>query len=437
MYRKIEKELEMWKNRPARSPMLLIGARQTGKTYILREFGERAFESMMFFDLEKTPRVSDVFSDNLDPDEMIAQLEVLSGTRYEEGRTLIVLDEIQACPRALTSLKYFKECGRDIHVIGAGSLLGVALKRNDFSFPVGKVDTRHLYPLDFEEFLIACGKQMLRDACANAFIARRAVPKPVHDELLSLYRSYLVVGGMPEAVGRFIESGSYVEAGKVQAGIISDYRSDIAKYADDSQKVLAQRAFDTIPVQLAKENHKFQYNVIRKGATSAIFGSSIEWLCSAGITLRCCKVTIPDIPLKAYQDLSSFKLYMLDTGLLISLSGMPQEIVLLGFGERFMGGVSENLVAAALTANGIPLFYWESSGQAEIDFLIQGRTGIVPVEVKTGEHVRSRSLSVYRQRFSPRLSIRVSTRNFGFEDGIVSIPPYALWLLDEQSISML
>ena len=426
MYRKIEKELEMWKNRPARSPMLLIGARQTGKTYILREFGERAFESMMFFDLEKTPRVSDVFSDNLDPDEMIAQLEVLSGTRYEEGRTLIVLDEIQASPRALTSLKYFKECGRDIHVIGAGSLLGVALKRNDFSFPVGKVDTRHLYPLDFEEFLIACGKQMLRDACANAFIARRAVPKPVHDELLSLYRSYLVVGGMPEAVGKFIESGSYVEAGKVQAGIISDYRSDIAKYADDSQKVLAQRAFDTIPVQLAKENHKFQYNVIRKGATSAIFGSSIEWLCSAGITLRCCKVTIPDIPLKAYQDLSSFKLYMLDTGLLISLSGMPQEIVLSGFGERFMGGVSENLVAAALTANGIPLFYWESSGQAEIDFLIQKEGSVIPIEVKAEKNLKAKSLKAYYEKYQPNQAIRTSMYGYRKDEWLVNLPLYAI-----------
>lgn len=431
MYRKIEKELFEWKNSQNRSPVLLTGARQTGKTYILREFGKKEFDSVIFFDFEKNPRIADVFSDDLDPDRIIAQLEVLSGIKYEEGKTLIFLDEIQACPRAITSLKYFKESRRDIHVIGAGSLLGVALKRNDFSFPVGKVETKHLYPLDFEEFLIACGKDMLCEACRKAFIERKALAASVHDELLNMYRSYLVVGGMPAAVAEYIESRSYKAAGMIQAGIISDYRSDIAKYADDSQKVLAQRTFDTIPVQLAKENHKFQYNVIRKGATSAVFGSSIEWLNSAGITLRCSKVSVPDIPLKAYEDLSSFKLYMLDTGLLISLSGMPQEIVLSGFGERFMGGVTENYVACSLTANNIPLLYWQSSGKAEIDFLIQSGKRIIPVEVKAGEHVRSRSLSVYREQFRPELSIRLSTRNFGFEDGIASIPLYAVWLMNE------
>ena len=437
MYRKLERKLESWKDNPERASMLLIGARQTGKTYLLTSFGRSSFGSMIYIDFEKTPRAREIFDDSLDPDILIPQLEVISGKRFIEGDTLIFLDEIQACPRAITSLKYFTDSPRNIHVIGAGSLLGVALERSDFSFPVGKVITERLYPLDFEEFLMALGKDGLLKMCRDSFLAMAAIPSAVHEELVSLYRSYLVVGGMPKAVSTYVESRSYLPVGEVQKGILSDYRNDIAKYADDSAKVLAQRAFDTIPAQLAKENHKFQYNLIRKGATSAIFGPSIEWLCAAGLTLRCSKVTAPDIPLKAYEDISSFKLYLLDTGLLISLADMPLEIVLNGYGERFMGGVTECYAAASLSADDIPLYYWESSGKAEIDFLLQDGLDVIPVEVKASDHVRSRSLSVYRDGFRPRLSIRLSTRNFGYEDGIASIPLYALWLLSKENIARL
>ena len=434
MHRKLKAKLDSWKKAPGRSSLLLVGARQTGKTYLLTEFGRESFDSMIFLNLEKTPRAAEVFSGSLDPDDIIPQLEMLSGQRFSEGRTLIVLDEIQSCPRAITSLKYFTESSRNLHVIGAGSLLGVALKRNDFSFPVGKVETLHLYPLDFEEFLLAAGREQLIDLCRISLSERKPMPSAIHDELSSLYRSYLVVGGMPKAVSAYLEDGSYAEAEAVQMDILSDYRADIAKYADDNQKVLAQRAFDTIPMQLAKDNRKFQYNLIRRGATSAVFGGSIEWLCAAGLTLRCIKVTAVEIPLKAYADLSSFKLYMLDTGLLIAMSGMPKESVLGGYGERFMGGITENYVAAAFTAASLPLMYWESSGQAEIDFMLQIGSDIIPVEVKASEHVRSRSLSVYRERHQPRLSLRISMRNFGFEDGIASIPLYAVWMLDKDNL---
>ena len=431
MYRGIEQTLSEWKNDAKRKPLLLIGARQTGKTYILEKFGKESFDSVIKIDFERNPNAKHVFEGNLEPESIIPQLEILTGVRFIPGKTLIILDEIQACPRALTALKYFKDSGRKLHVVGAGSLLGVAINREDFSFPVGKVKTIRLYPLDFEEFLIASGNDRLAVMCRESFETCNPLPEAMHIKLIDLYRTYIIIGGMPEVLLAYLENGSYIAAGEVQEGILSDYRSDIAKYADDSQKVLAQRAFDTIPMQLAKENRKFQYNLIRKGATSAVFGEAIEWLSAAGLTLRCVKITTPGIPLKAYEDISSFKLYLLDTGLLIRMSGMPRESILSGMGERFMGGITENYVASSFVSRGVPLYYWESSGQAEIDFVIQRGSDAVPVEVKSSEHVRSRSLSVYKNRFSPELSIRLSTRNFGLENGIFSGPLYAAWLVAE------
>ncbi len=434
MYRKIERTLLQWKNESGRKPLLLTGARQTGKTFTMKEFGKNEFDSLIFVDFEKSPRARTIFDRDLEPESIIAQLEILTGQHYIENRTLIILDEIQACPKAITSLKYFYDSNKDYHIIGAGSLLGVALKRDDFSFPVGKVKEIRMYPLDFEEFLLAGGKEQLNKECRNAFLSCTHLPVFLHDELLSLYRDYLIVGGMPEAVVTYLARKSYIEAEDIQAQILSDYRSDIAKYAYNSDKLLAQRAFDTIPIQLAKENKKFQYNLIRKGATSAIFGKALEWLTAAGLTLRCRKIEIPALPIKAYEDLSSFKLYLLDTGLLMNMSGLPAESILNQIGERFIGALAENYVAASLTANDIPLFYWESSGQAEIDFIIQCGTAIIPIEVKASSHVRSRSLSVYRNRFNPVLSIRISTKNFGLEDGILSIPLYSTWLICPDSL---
>lgn len=432
MYRKIERTLKEWKETQGRKPLLITGARQTGKSYVMEKFAREEFDSVISVDFEKNPNIRRVFDGDLAPDVVIAQLEAISGVSFVKGKTLIIFDEIQACPRAITALKYFCDSAEDFFVIGAGSLLGVAIKREGFSFPVGKVRTERLFPMDYEEFLIALGKDILLEHCRTSFLERTLLSSALHEELLSIYRMYLVIGGMPEVVKTFIDQESYVKAGEVQEEIISDYRADIAKYAENSQKVLSHRAFDTIPAQLAKENRKFQYNLIRKGATSSLFGKSLEWLCDAGLTLRCSKVSAPDIPLKAYEDLSSFKLYLLDPGLLVRLSGLPCEIILNQIGERFIGGLTENYVAATLASAGMPLYYWESSGRAEIDFLMQHGTDVVPVEVKAGEHVRSRSLSVYRNTYNPSLSIRLSTRNFGFEDGLFSVPLYAAWLLSSK-----
>ena len=429
MYRKVEDILVKWKDEENRKPILLFGARQTGKSYIMEKFGKNRFDAVISVDFEKNPQIKAIFDGDLGPEIIIPQLEVLTGIRFIPGRTLIVFDEIQACPRAITALKYFYSSGLDLYVMGAGSLLGVAINRRDFSFPVGSVKTVRLCPLDFEEFLIALGEDGLIDMCRDSWCLHSALPNAIHERLLELFRTYLVVGGMPEVVSTYLERGSFFDAGEVQEEILSDYKADVAKYADETEKVLSQRAFDTIPMQLVKDNRKFQYNLIRKGATAHIFGKSLEWLCSAGLTLRCTTVTTPEIPLKAYEDISSFKLYLLDPGLLVRMSGMPRESVLNRMGERFMGGLTENYVASAFTAAGIPLYYWESSGKAKIDFLLQSGSKVVPVEVKAGEHIRSRSLSVFRNSFSPELSVRLSTRNFGFEDGLFSVPLYAAWLI--------
>ncbi len=435
MYRKISRTLEEWKAESARKPLLIKGARQVGKTYVIKGFGGTAFDTMLFIDFEKMPKAKVVFEDDLSPEKIIPQLEALTGVRFINGRSLIVLDEIQACPRAITALKYFYDSGQDIHVIGAGSLLGVALRRDEFSFPVGKVKTLNLFPLDFEEFLYALGKDDFADLCRNAFLSASPLPSAIHEEMLSLYRTYLVTGGMPEVVSSYVEHGSFLEVHAIQAEILSNYHSDIAKYADENEKVLAQRAFDTIPIQLAKENHKFQYNLIRKGATAGLFGPALEWLSAAGLTLRCGKLSKPELPIKAYEDLSSFKLYLLDPGLLVQMSGLPGEVVLSQLGGPFTGGLTENYVASMLVANGFPLFYWESSGKAEIDFIIQIGTKVVPIEVKASSHVRSRSLSVYRDAFKPSLALRISSHNFGLENGLFAIPLYATWLIDSGNLS--
>lgn len=435
MQRKIENTLLKWKESEKRKPLILIGARQTGKTYIIKKFGETHFENIIFVDFEKTERAKTIFNEDISANTIIPQLEILTNVRFISGKTLIILDEIQACPRAITALKYFYDSGMDVHVIGAGSLLGVAIKREDFSFPVGKVITEKLYPLDFEEFLLALDRNELRDMCFSSFLKREKLPQAIHEELISLYRDYLIVGGMPEVVSEYVKNKSFLTCSEIQSQILSDYRADIAKYADSSSKLLAQRAFDTIPIQLAKENNKFQYNVIRKGATAGLFGPSIEWLNDSGLVLKCKRITDPFLPIKAYEDISSFKLYLLDPGLLVQMSALPKEVIINQLGLRFIGSLTENYVASELVQNNIPLFYWTSQDQAEIDFILQVKTNVIPVEVKSSEHTKSKSLSAYRKKFSPSLSIRISSKNFGFEDGLLSLPLYSAWLLNEENLS--
>lgn len=430
MKRKITQQLVEWKNSSARKPLILNGARQVGKTFILREFGRENYKNTVYVNLESNGTVASMFNDDISPSKLIKYLEVETGERILPNETLIILDEIQSCERAVTSLKYFCEEAPDYHIAAAGSLLGVAINRNQTSFPVGKVNVLRLYPLDFEEFLTAMGNDLLIDEITECYTQMSPMNEGLHQKALDLYHDYLIIGGMPEAVKAFIETNSYIDASLVQSSIIDSYTADMAKYASNSEAVKIRACYNSIPAQLAKDNKKFQYKVVQKGGSSSIFGASLEWLKQAGVILECQRVDQGTMPLPVYADQTSFKIYMSDVGLLVNKSQMSVNTIITGESNIFMGAVTENYIAQQLAAKNYPLYYWTvANSQAELDFVLQKNDKIYAIEVKKGEHVRSRSLSVFKQKYSPDYAIRFSQKNFGKTEDVISIPLYAAFLL--------
>ncbi|MDR1766692.1 MAG: ATP-binding protein [Lachnospiraceae bacterium] len=430
MRRKIESRLVEWKNlRADRRPLLLYGARQVGKTYILDDFGEKNYQNTVYVNLETNLAVANYFDDDISPHRIIRYLETVVNAEILPGETLIVFDEIQSCERAMTSLKYFCENAPEYHVAAAGSLLGVALKRERFSFPVGKVESMTLYPLDFEEFLWALGEERLSSEIRACFSDMSPMPDALHRKAIEYYRIYLIVGGMPACVSAYERHKKTILVPNVQNEILSNYVGDMAKYTEPSEVVKIRACFDSIPAQLAKENHKFQYKVVQKGGSASLFGASIDWLIQAGIVLKCHRLEHAVIPIPVYEDLSSFKLYMGDVGLLAMKSSVPQQTILGGDSNQFMGAVTENYIAQALVSNGHPIMYWTSGNTAELDFVLQMGTDIVGVEVKKGMKTHSRSLGVFASKYHPAYCIRFSEKNFGKEDGLLSIPHYAAFCL--------
>lgn len=429
MKRKIEEKLLKWKNSKNRKPLICEGVRQVGKTYSLREFGEKYYKNVIYVNFEINQTIASYFDSDIEPQKIIRFLEVSFGEKIEKENTLIFFDEIQASERALTSLKYFYEKVPEYHIVAAGSLLGVAINREKYSFPVGKVDIIRLTPLDFEEFLWAKGKELLAEEIKHSFSSCTPLPDALHYEALEIYREYLIVGGMPESVLTFVKTDSYIDVSNIQGTILDSYISDMAKYSSASDSVKIRACFRSIPAQLAKDNKKFQYKVIQKGASSSLFGASIEWLNFAGLVLKCQKINHAYEPLNAYSDLSSFKLYLSDVGLLTTLSGISKQTILSGEPNVFMGALTENYVAECLLSNGYDLFYWESNSIAELDFVLQKESEIIALEVKKGEHVRSRSLSVFVNTYKPTYSIRLSSKNFGESDNTKYIPLYAAFCI--------
>lgn len=423
--------LVKWKERASeRKPLILNGARQVGKTYLITEFAVQHYQNFVYVNFETNPAIASYFDQDISPKRIIPLLEASSRVRILPRQTLIVFDEVQICERALTSLKYFCEEAHEYPVMAAGSLLGVALNREKYSFPVGKVEIETLHPLDFEEFLWSLGEEALLDEIRNAFAVNTPLPEALHVKALELYQKYLIVGGMPASIREYLKEGKLLLVPDIQNDILNAYISDMAKYATPTESVKIRGAYDSIPTQLAKENKKFQYKLVRKGGTTSIFGIALDWLQASGIVLKCTKVEQGFLPLSAHQDLSSFKLYMSDVGLLTAKSGIPQQAVLSSFGgAAFMGAITENYVAQALQKNGYLLHYWESKSIAEIDFVIQKEGFVIPIEVKAGTHTRSRSLSVYLSKYPSEYSIRVSAKNFGFENHIKSVPLYGVFLL--------
>jgi len=429
MKRKALKQLEDWKTKRGRMPLIVNGARQVGKTYLIKEFGELHFKNTVYFNLETNLAVNSYFETDIQPLRIIQYLETSSGQRIIPEETLLVLDEIQSCPRALTALKTFCEDAPQYYIVCAGSLLGVAVNRENYSFPVGKVDEIQLFPMDFEEFLNALNEDLLINEIRSHFAADLKMPEILHHKALDYYKQYLIVGGMPAVVNEFVQTQSLLTATEIQGRIQNEYIADMAKYASATTSVKIRACYNSVPVQLAKENKKFQYKIVQRGGTATIFGESIEWLNFAGVVLKCQKAEHGYMPVAVYADLADFKLYMSDVGLLTAKSGMAQQTILSSIEEDngFLGALCENYVAQALVANGYPLFYWKNDNTAELDFVLQIEDKVIPVEVKKGSRTKSVSMNMFLKKYNCPYAIRISKKNFGFETNIKSVPFYAVF----------
>ncbi len=430
MERKIENTLLNWKISVRRLPLIVQGARQVGKTHSILKFGKTHYKNVLYFNFESNSQLNKIFEKDLSPSRILKDLSVLSGKTILENNSLIFFDEIQASEKALTSLKYFAEQTSQYHIIAAGSLLGIAINREKYSFPVGKVEMQTLFPLDFEEFLWAIqqrkGVEIIRECFNNNSECS------LHQHFMNFYRTYLCIGGMPQAINEYTETNDFDFTASIQKNINDAYIADMAKYASPVETVRIMGVFNSIPAQLAKEKRKFQYKQIKSGARAKEYQISIEWLRASGVIVFSPKVTAGIFPLSVNTDNNSFKIYMTDTGLLLSKFGISANTILSevqGF-DNIKGILAENYVAAALAANNYIPNYWESEGKAEVDFIIQNRNGeVIPIEVKSSENVRSKSLQQFVSKYKPVYSIRISSKNFGFENNIKSIPLYACFCI--------
>lgn len=434
MERKIYQELLNWKNSENRKPLVLQGARQVGKTYIVNCFASREYQNYVYCNFEKEEGLSDFFN-NLDPITIIKKLSNYKRKQILPMNTLIVFDEIQACPQAITSLKYFNEEANDYHIIALGSLLGVSVNRGEHSFPVGKIQFMTMYPMDFEEFLLANGEIELVEMIKNCYKFYKPLDNLFHERALDYYKEYLFVGGMPAVVQNYISNHNIEMVRIEQSDILDSYQNDMGKYNKASEIPKTKIVFKNISTQLAKENKKFQYRYVKSGGRANEFEGAIEWLCLSGIAGQLFRVEQIALPLNAYRSLSDFKFYMNDVGLCGACENIYYEDIhsdnpLL---FNFKGGLTENFVYNQLKSHGFDLYYWNSGNQAEVDFILRLDGEIIPIEVKSADNTRSRSLSVYNQKFKPSYAIRLSTKNFGFENGIKSVPLYAIFCITNKN----
>lgn len=431
MYRKITTFLEQWKESEHRKPLILQGARQVGKTYSVLKFGRTHYDNVVYFNFETNPKLNETFDENISPDYLIPILSHIAGQTIVKERTLIVFDEVQLCERALTSLKYFCEDAPDYHIIVAGSLLGVAVNRAKFSFPVGKVDMKTLYPMDMEEFMLALGEDNLVSQIKESFVSDKPLPSALHDAAMQLYRQYLVVGGMPECVMQYAETKDYILVRHMQDTILASYLNDMSKYNNLNEIKKTRLTYDNITVQLSKKNTRFQYKLIKKGGRASEFENDIEWLCLSGIVSQVYRVEQIKKPLENYRDIDAFKIYVSDMGLLCAKKDVAANDILYMVDELndFKGGMTENYVNVQLSINGYNTYYWQSERGAEIDFIIQREGRLISIEVKSADNTRAKSLKVYMDTFKPEYAIKLSSKNFGYEDNKKIVPLYAAFCI--------
>jgi predicted AAA+ superfamily ATPase len=432
MKRKIYGDLLKWKNERNRKPLMLLGARQVGKTYTIREFGKKNFKNFIEVNLFEQRRLINIYKSEKNADEKFADLKLLLGIDDFDEDTLLFVDEIQQSKELISELKYFNEEHKEMNIICAGSLLGIMLKRESFSFPVGQVGMIDMFPMSFEEFLIAIGNEAYIKFIKDAYQSNSPISNPIHEKLILFYRLYQCIGGMPEAVLEYVNTDE--DIARFDRGVIKNIRQayikDMTKYVDGKfEKARIERVYGSIPAQLSNESKKFQYAKITKGAKARDYITAIDWLVSNRMVIEARKVSTPQIPLKGFEIYEFFKLYLSDIGLLTESLNINFADILIDNLSPYKGVLAENYVATEFLASDVPFYYWTSDGKAEIDFLIAQDGGVVPVEVKSSENTKAKSLAFYRKKFSPKLSIKVSTKNFGLKGGIKSVPLYAVFCI--------
>jgi predicted AAA+ superfamily ATPase len=428
MYRKFIKQLIEWKQDKVRKPLILEGARQTGKTYLLQQFGKEHYSNVAYINMENAPeKLVELFEGSINPERIVTQLELLFGFDIKPSDTLIIFDEVQEIPRALTSLKYFCEDAPEYHIVASGSLLGIFLHTGT-SFPVGKVDFLKMQPMDFEEFLIANGEEKLL-AHLKANIENTGF---FTEKLYDYFKYYLLTGGMPEVVQSWITEKNIEKVEKIQDSIIQTYLHDFSKHIPKNEAIRVKQIFDSLPKQFAKNNDKFVYGVVKQGARAREYELAIEWLIAAGIVRRVQAVKCGDkLPFKAYAEPSAFKLYFVDVGLFRRFAGISSEVILdkSAIFDEYNGLLGEQFVLQQLY--NFDMYFWTSGATAEIDFVTQIRSKILPIEVKSGSNVKAQSLKVYRERYKPELAIRFSLLPYEYNNGLLNIPLYYCFLFDE------
>ena len=426
MIRYALQELKHWKEQPKHKPLLVQGARQVGKTWLMREFGRQEFSSVAYINFMEMQSAHAIFEGDLSPATLLLRLSALARTPICAGETLLILDEIQECERALTALKFFSEQAPDYHIIAAGSLLGVAMRHKKMSFPVGQVDFLELRPLSFFEFLEAMGEGMLVELLRDA---SPEITAPFRDSLTDWLKQYLYIGGMPEAVARFAETRDYADARAVQQAILRGYENDFSKYTDNRNITRIREVWRSIPVQLAKEK-KFSYSGVKQGGRGREYEEAIEWLQNCGLVYRLPRLTKPANPLPAYAESGVFKLYVSDCGLLGALAQLDAVVLVQGAGvfDEFKGALTEQYVLQTLLLNkNLPLAYWTTpKNTAEVDFLFGYRGAVIPLEVKAGINLKAKSLAEYRAKYAPPFAVRSSLAGYGVQDGLHSIPLYLM-----------
>ncbi len=426
MKRLFYRELKEWKVSKRRKPLLLQGARQVGKTWLVNEFGKQEYKKFVYLNFELTPDLNTLFKNELSPAKIIENISLFLGEKITSDKTLIFFDEIQASQLALTSLKYFHEQAPEFHIIAARSLLGVSIGKRS-PFPVGKVNFMTLYSLSFSEYLIAFGEELILKKINNN-TKLEALPEILHSKLIRHLKTYMFLGGMPEVVKSYLDDKDIKIARDIQNEILEAYKRDFSKYTDSNQAVKTSEVWNSIPYQLAKENKKFKYSDIRKNTRASTYEQTIEWLSKAGLIHIASNISTPKLPLSGYADNTKFKIYMHDTGLLAAMLNLSSSVILdtHNLFSEYNGAFTENFVANELINSGCKeLFYWTSKSDAEVDFIFEKQNKVLPIEVKSGMNRNKKSLKSYEDKYKPELMYRLSPRNF-IQSGIfINLPLYA------------